>query len=105
MQLISAKELNKAKQNFNDYEIIDIREPYEYRACNISSMNVPMGEVCGRIAELPKNKKIVLMCRSGRRAEALANLLQTEFGFDEVYVLDGGILSWKEQVDDSLEID
>jgi adenylyltransferase/sulfurtransferase len=64
-----------------------------------------MGEVCERIAELPQDKNIVIMCRSGKRAEAVANLLMTDFSMSNVYILDGGILAWKDQVDNTLDLD
>ncbi|MFN5147664.1 MAG: rhodanese-like domain-containing protein [Flavobacteriia bacterium] len=105
MRLISAFELHEAIRNGHDFEIIDVREPYEYSSCNIGSIHIPMGEVCDRIAELPKDKNIVIMCRSGKRAEAVANLLMTDFSMSNVYILDGGILAWKDQVDNTLDLD
>lgn len=105
MQLISALELFDAMKKNHNFEIIDVRESYEYQICNIGALHIPMGEVCERIAELPKEKQIVFMCRSGKRAEAVANILLTDYSLTNVYVLEGGILSWKEQVDNSLVIE
>jgi rhodanese-related sulfurtransferase len=45
------------------------------------------------------------MCQSGRRAEAVVNLLETEFHFPQVFVMEGGILGWIEHVDPSLKHD
>ena len=45
------------------------------------------------------------MCRSGKRAEAVANLLVTDFSLTNVYCLDGGILAWKEHIDNTLDLD
>jgi rhodanese-related sulfurtransferase len=45
------------------------------------------------------------MCQSGRRAEAVVNLLETEFHFPNVFVMEGGILGWIEHVDPSLKLD
>jgi adenylyltransferase/sulfurtransferase len=56
-----------------------------------------------RIDELPKDELIVVMCRSGARAAAMANLLETDYSFKDIAVLDGGILGWIEVVDQSLE--
>jgi rhodanese-related sulfurtransferase len=105
MQLISALELFGAMKNTHNFEIVDVREPYEYQVCNIGSLHIPMGEVCDRVDELPKEKNIVIMCRSGKRAEAVANILLTDYSLTNIYVLEGGILSWKEYVDNSLEIE
>jgi adenylyltransferase/sulfurtransferase len=105
MRLISALELHDAMKKGNEFEIIDIREPYEYDLANISSKHIPMGEINQRIDELPKDKNIVVMCRSGKRAEAVANLLMTDYSLSNVYILDGGILAWKENIDNTLDLD
>ena len=105
MQIISALELNHAMQKGQEFEIVDVREPYEYDACNIGSVHIPMGEICNRIADLPKDKNIVIMCRSGKRAEAVANILMTDYSISNVYILDGGILAWKDQIDSTLDIE
>ncbi|MEN9997551.1 MAG: hypothetical protein RI922_541 [Bacteroidota bacterium] len=105
MRLISALELHDAMKKGNEFEIIDIREPYEYDLANICSKHIPMGEINHRIDELPKDKNIVVMCRSGKRAEAVANLLMTDYSLSNVYILDGGILAWKENIDNTLDLD
>ena len=105
MRLISALELHESMKTGHEFEIIDIREPYEYAACNIGSRHIPMGEICERTAELSKDKNIVIMCRSGKRAEAVANILMTEYSFSNVYILDGGILAWKDEIDTTLDLD
>ncbi len=102
MKIISAIEVSK---NLDSYFIIDIREPYEYSFSNIKTVNIPMSEVCRHLDELPKDKPLVLMCKSGNRASALGNLLSVDYGLSNVYVMEGGITAWKEQVDNSLIID
>lgn len=105
MRLISALELHEAIQKGQEFEIIDVREPYEYAMGNIGSMHIPMGEICERVSDLPEDKNIVIMCRSGKRAEAVANLLMTDHSMTNVYILDGGILAWRDQIDNTLDLD
>lgn len=103
MKVISPESL-KAKKDANEkYCLLDIREPYEYEICKIGGLQIPMGEVVSRIDELPKDQTIVVMCRSGARSAAMANLLETDYHFEDIAVLDGGILGWIEAVDQSLE--
>ncbi|HLU86458.1 MAG TPA: rhodanese-like domain-containing protein [Taishania sp.] len=102
MKIVSAVEVYN---NIDNYTIIDIREPYEYEVANIQCLNIPMAEFCKKIDELPSNKTIVLMCHSGNRASALCNLLHTEFNRKDFVVLEGGIKSWKEHIDSTLNID
>ena len=102
MQLISATILHQELNNNSSYEIIDVRESYEYEICNIGSKHIPMAEVCLRLNEFSENKNIVIMCRTGKRAEAIANLLEKEYHMTNVFILAGGILSWKEEVNNNL---
>jgi rhodanese-related sulfurtransferase len=84
--------------NQDQYFIIDIREQYEYDFANLGNKHIPMDQVCGRLAEFPADKEIVLMCKSGKRAEALGNLLCVDFNLSSINILDGGIEAWKEVV-------
>ena len=104
MLLISPQECQIGINN-NQIEIIDIRELYEFEIANISCKHIPMADFTARISELDLTKKTVLMCRSGKRAEALANLITTEGLINEVFIMNGGILAWIETVDSSLKID
>ena len=104
MLLISPKECQIGINN-NHIEIIDIRELYEFEIANISSKHIPMADFTSRISELDLTKKTVLMCRSGKRAEALANLITTEGLINEVFVMNGGILAWIETIDSSIKLD
>jgi rhodanese-related sulfurtransferase len=105
MQVLTAKDLHKKMKQSNDYVIVDIREPYECEVGRIASIHIPMGELIARHDELSDNKKIVLMCKSGKRAEAAANLLTTEFNKFNIYVLEGGISAWRDTVNPDLKID
>lgn len=102
MNFVSAIEVNNNKEV---YCIIDIREPYEYDFVNIQTKNIPMSEVCQRIDELPNDKSVVLMCKSGNRASALCNLLVVEYNLTNIFVMEGGISAWKEFVDQTLIIE
>ena len=42
------------------------------------------------------------MCQSGRRAEALVNFMETEFAAQNIYLLEGGLNAWINEVDPQL---
>jgi rhodanese-related sulfurtransferase len=83
--------------------ILDIRDQYEIEICSIQSLHIPMDQVVNRIDELPTDKTIAIMCRSGKRAEAVANILMTEHERQDVVVMEGGILAWIEKYATHLE--
>ena len=99
MQFLKPTEINSKR---NEFFIVDIREKYEYDFCNINCLNIPMAELCNRIAELPKDQTVVVMCKSGKRASALANLLTVDYNITNVVVMEGGIEAWRDQVEPTL---
>lgn len=102
MECLSPVQVAEEQSNFF---VVDIRERYEYEFGNTGCPNIPMGEFCSRLTELPADKIIVLMCRSGKRASALANLLLMDYGMRNIAVLDGGIENWKLALDTSIRLD
>lgn len=102
MKYLSVEEI------FNEVEagkmiVLDVRDQYEFDICSIDSLQIPMDELFSRLDELPRDKAIAVMCRSGKRAEAVANILITEHEFSNVVVMDGGILAWIEKYATHLE--
>lgn len=102
MQFISTSQLKEGISS-EKYTIIDVREPYERAICSIDSIHIPMGEIENKSLEIPTDKDIVIICKSGRRAEAVANYLEKEHNYKNISVLTGGILAWIEEVDTHLE--
>jgi adenylyltransferase/sulfurtransferase len=103
MQFISVKDFQDDLINNNVF-VLDVREIYEYEICKINSLNIPMGEIEKRIQEIPNDKPVVVLCKSGKRAEVVVNLLEREFNFKNLSVLSGGILAWIENIDNTLEL-
>jgi rhodanese-related sulfurtransferase len=79
--------------------VIDVREPWEYALCHIDdSLHLPLGELAARLAEVPRDRDLVLVCHHGSRSQHAALLLARN-GFDGVHNLRGGIEAWALDVD------
>ena len=83
----------------HDAVVIDVREPEELTGPlgHLDGViNIPVGEVSGRIDEFEKYKDdaIVFVCRSGARAKTAAQILITG-GYENVAVLEGGMIAVK----------
>jgi len=78
-----------AKKGF----ILDVREPFELAVENIpGATNIPLGQLRGRLNELPKDKEINVLCRSAQRAySATRILLQNGFKAKNI---SGGMISY-----------
>ncbi|MGL5825447.1 MAG: thioredoxin domain-containing protein [Nocardioides sp.] len=76
--------------------VLDVREPDEYAGGHLDGvLFVPMGEVRGRITEVPGGERIYVLCASGKRSAMVAEFL-TGQGFDAVNV-SGGMAAWQAQ--------
>src|SRR5438046_5188373 len=81
------------------FELIDVREPFEYEIARIDGAKlIPLGEISERIDELSGERAIVVHCHMGKRRAQAVRLLQQP-GFANVYNLEGGIDGWSDQID------
>lgn len=81
--------------------LLDVREPFELQRASVpGALHIPMRHVPGRLAELPKDKPILVMCHHGSRSQAVADWLEPQ-GYDVANVA-GGIDAWADEVDASV---
>lgn len=80
---------------------IDVREHFEYEAENIGWLNVPMNQVLTYLQDqqIPNNRRVVLLCNSGKRASALGNLLETEAVFSDICIVEDGMQGWSRWIE------
>jgi rhodanese-related sulfurtransferase len=84
--------------NNEDVVVLDVREASETGGGKIAkAVQIPVGAVKTRIAELDrhKDKTLLVYCKTGARAAAACKEL-SQHGFDKVYSLNGGLLAWQE---------
>jgi rhodanese-related sulfurtransferase len=75
--------------------VLDVRTIDEYNSGHIEgAVLIPYTELEERISEVPRDRVIVVYCRSGRRSEIASKILQ-EKGFTQVNNMLGGINAWK----------
>lgn len=104
MKNISPKELrNLINSNNNDYQLIDIRDDYEYDICCIGGEKISMYSIIENINKLSKSKKVIIYCRTGSRSSNIIDLIEKKFQYKNIYNLEGGIMKWREDIDPTLE--
>lgn len=86
-----------------DFQLIDVREAYEYDIVNIKGELIPLGTISQNANRIDQNKKVVIHCRSGQRSTNAIRTLERLFGFDNLYHLKGGIIAYVQEIDQSLE--
>ena len=99
---LTVKELKQRMDAGEDVFVLDVREPYEYQIANIGGKLIPQNDVPQRLAEIDRNREIVVQCRSGARSQRIAEFLQQQ-GYQNVANLAGGILAWADEIDPKMQ--
>jgi adenylyltransferase/sulfurtransferase len=99
---ITAKELYDWQVKGEKFQIIDVREPHEYAIVNIGAELIPLATVSANADKISRDQKVVVHCKMGGRSAKAIRELEEKFGFDNLYNLKGGILSWIEEVQPEL---
>ena len=99
MQSITAEQLSTLLDNRDKVVLLDVRDPWEFEICRLTgSLNIPMNEIAGKMAELDPDSRTIVICHFGMRSMDVANYLESA-GFGNIVNLEGGLDAWAEQVD------
>jgi len=96
---ITVEELS---DNKDKYHILDVREEWELQKGTIEpSIKIPMNDVSKRINELPTDKPIIVVCRTGARSAQVTKYLASQgFSARNLY---GGVLAWGKFADPNIQ--
>ena len=81
-------------ESHEDFQLIDVREPWEVEESTIGGLNIPMASAIQRADEISRDKKVVIHCKAGMRSATVINALEHKFGFTNLYNLRGGIVGY-----------
>lgn len=104
MKEITVEELKEKMDNNEDFQLIDVREPFEYEMSNLGGENIPLAGIVVEAAKVSKDKPVIIQCRSGARSAAAIMQLEQKFGFDNLYNLKGGILAWAAEIEPDMQV-
>ena len=86
-----------AKLDQDEWFFLDVREPSEWAEEHIPYATlIPLGDLTARLSEIPKDKNIIVVCRSGNRSAVGRDLL-LDSGFANVTSMAGGMNTWQAQ--------
>lgn len=119
MREISVKDLKQALDAHQDVVVLDVRDPHEWAIAAIEgTLRIPKGDIqqaknavlAGRklesetvLAQIPRDKTLLVHCRSGKRsADAINFLREVGYDGDKLFNVVGGILAWADEIDPSL---
>lgn len=87
-----------AQQAYEKYQqgafILDVRQPEEWNEGHIPNATlIPLDQLAQRVNEVPRDREIVVVCRSGNRSREGTRIL-LENGFKQVSSMAGGVIDW-----------
>ena len=91
---ISVEELRSKFQANEPMILLDVREPVEVAQCSIEGATfIPLGQLNERLDELPRDRRVFVHCKSGKRSAQAVTLLHAE-GFTDAVNVAGGMDAW-----------
>jgi adenylyltransferase/sulfurtransferase len=80
------------------FQLIDVREPYEYDIVNIGAELIPLATVAAQADKFNKDIPVIVHCKMGGRSAKAIRELEEKFGFTDLFNLKGGILAYIDEV-------
>ena len=103
---IDVLELKRRLDEGEGFQLIDVREDYEWEICNLADAGarlVPLQTLPQALDDLDRDRPVIIHCRSGPRGTTAVAYLQTA-GYEDVVNLAGGILAWAEAFDPDMQV-
>ena len=104
MKEITVQELKEMIDKSEDFQLVDVREDFEYEMSNLGGTLIPLGGILIEAEQIAKDKPVVVQCRSGKRSTAAIMQLEQQLGYTNLYNLKGGILAWADEIDPTIQV-
>ncbi len=99
---VTVEQLKEMQDRGERPVLLDVREPHEYALADLpGSLKVPLGALPGKFEQVPRDKELVVYCRSGARSGNAVQFLR-QMGYEKAVNLAGGINAWAERIDPSM---
>ena len=101
---ISVNNLKEWMERGQSFQLIDVRNKYEYDIVNLGGELIPLDAIAEQNDKINRTGPVVLHCRSGKRSAEAIIKLQSQFGFTNLLNLSGGILAYAKEIDQNLPV-
>lgn len=91
MTLISPKALKTKIDSDDNFQLIDVREVYQFEEFNIGGINIPLSQVFSSLDKMDRTKAIIFCCNSGKKSKAIIHTMKRKLNIKDIYSLDGGL--------------
>ena len=93
---INVEQLQNLIEQGKDFQLIDVRESYEYELHEMGGELMPLSVLEQHIDAISRDGMVIVHCKSGARSRKAIERLSEQHDFEHLYNLEGGILAWEE---------
>ena len=102
-EVVTVYELKDMLDEEGNFILIDVREPEEFEICHIDgAVLVPLSEIEEHLEDFDPERQYIVHCKSGKRSEEAIKIMKGK-GFGFLKNLEGGILSWADNIEMKME--
>lgn len=102
---ITASELSSLLNKSDEIQLVDVREINEDPIINdLIDIQIPLADIKNNTHKIAKDKMVVVFCKGGSRSKRAIELLQNDFGFSNLYNLQGGVLEWEREINNNNKV-
>jgi len=88
---LSNAEFSDLQNSKEAFQLVDVRTTAEYADFNIGGDLIPLEELEQHLSKIARSKKVIVHCQSGARSQRAIQLLQKQYGFSNLFNLQGGL--------------
>lgn len=105
MRYISPLRLKEILDLGEPVQIIDTRDPLKFEECHIpGAVNIPQIDLPDHIDKISRELPVVIYCLYGVKSEAPFLYLREKAKIRNVYILEGGLYQWANDIDQTMSV-
>jgi len=105
MRYITPSKLKEILDLGEAVQIIDTRDPVKFEECHIpGAVNIPQIDLPDNIDKVSRELPVILYCLYGVKSEAPFLYLREKVKIRNVYILEGGLYQWANDIDQTLPV-
>ena len=105
MRYLTPSELKEKLDHGETIQIVDTRDPLKYQECHIpGAVNIPQIDLPDSVEKISREIPVVIYCLYGVKSEAPFLYLREKAKIRNVYILEGGLYQWANDIDQSMPV-
>ena len=101
---ITVQEFQNWIDEKKEFQLIDVREPYEWEIVNLDGVLIPKSQITDNISKIRTDIPVIVHCRTGKRSKEVIQSVTKSHFFNNLFNLKGGINAYASEIDSNMKI-